>query len=360
MKYLIVTQTFPPRTGGMQNVMGTISRKLANIKETHVFPDHFLTKNFNTFNSKIHIHNNFTPKILRHIVKRKLVSKVFEHGDIVICDSWKSVNAVPNVVKKIIVLAHGQEYLSIIKKEKLIKKSLDRATHIICSSNYTSNLIDKLSITKTSKSVIPPTYSLKKINKKKKLNHEQTIEILSMLSITRLEERKGLIPVLRALADLNDKKLLKPFLWKICGEGKQENEIKKSILDLNLTDMVKLIGKVTDEKKEQLLGDSDLFIMPSYKVKNSIEGFGISYIEAASYGIPSIAGVDGGIKDAVFDRKTGWCVNPLNSKELSNTLKEAINEANKRKKFGIEAQEKFLKIFLGEKVFGKFMKTIGS
>ena len=52
-----------------------------------------------------------------------------------------------------------------------------------------------------------------------------------------------------ALGDLNDKNLLKPFLWKICGEGKQENEIKKLILDLNLSDMVKLIGKVTDEKK---------------------------------------------------------------------------------------------------------------
>ncbi len=31
----------------------------------------------------------------------------------------------------------------------------------------------------------------------------------------------------------------------------------------------------------------------------SVEGFGISYIEAASYGIPSIAGKDGGAPDAV-------------------------------------------------------------
>ena len=92
-----------------------------------------------------------------------------------------------------------------------------------------------------------------------------------MLSITRLEERKGLIPVLRALADLNDKKLLKPFLWKICGEGKQENEIKKSILDLNLTDMVKLIGKVTDEKKEQLtfLAASVSSLSPAVSLGNS-------------------------------------------------------------------------------------------
>ena len=83
--------------------------------------------------------------------------------------------------------------------------------------NILKDKVDKFIVTES-------TYSHS--GKKKKLNHEQTIEILSMLSITRLEERKGLIPVLRALADLNDKKLLKPFLWKICGEGKQENEIK--------------------------------------------------------------------------------------------------------------------------------------
>lgn len=39
MRYLIVTQTYPPRTGGMQNVMHAITTKLSSINETHVFPD---------------------------------------------------------------------------------------------------------------------------------------------------------------------------------------------------------------------------------------------------------------------------------------------------------------------------------
>ena len=100
--------------------------------------------------------------------------------------------------------------------------------------------------------------------------------------------------------------------------------------------------------------------MPSYRVKNSIEGFGISYVEAAAYGIPSIAGIEGGVKDAVIDSQTGWCVDPLNPKQLSQTLIEAINNGTKRKKYGIQARKKFLDIFLGEKVFRKFMNTIGS
>ena len=34
--------------------------------------------------------------------------------------------------------------------------------------------------------------------------------------------------------------------------------------------------------------------MPSIKYKKSVEGFGISFIEAAQFGFPSIGGKDGG------------------------------------------------------------------
>ena len=72
MKYLIVTQTYPPRTGGMQNVMASISKRLASIEDTHVFPDHFLSKKNIYINSKIYIHNNFSPKIFRLINSKRM------------------------------------------------------------------------------------------------------------------------------------------------------------------------------------------------------------------------------------------------------------------------------------------------
>ena len=141
MKYIIVTQTYPPRIGGMQNVMASISERLASIGDTHVFPDHFLSKKSNFSNSQLQIHNNFSPKLLRPFIKKYLIDKVYKDNDVVICDSWKSINAVPSKIKKIFVLAHGQEFLSTNKKFGLIKKSLDRASCIICSSNYTENLM---------------------------------------------------------------------------------------------------------------------------------------------------------------------------------------------------------------------------
>jgi phosphatidylinositol alpha-1,6-mannosyltransferase len=343
----------------MQNVMHAITTKLSSINETHVFPDHYFKLKIS--NSKIHIHNNFSPKLLRPFIKKKLVSNIYKDEDIIICDSWKSLNAVPYKAKKIIVFAHGQEFLSIQKKKKKkrIKDNLNRVNSIVCSSSYTSKLISQLNLTNVPKVVIPPTYSLNKISNYKKNVNKKTDKV-SLLTISRLEERKGIVPVLKSLSEMNNNNELKPFFWNICGEGLQAKEIKEAIKNFNLSNNVRLVGKVTGHEKQNFLEKADLFIMPSYKVNDSIEGFGISYIEAAAYGVPSIAGIDGGVRDAVIDSETGWCVNPLDKSALSKTLQNAINNKDIREQYGIDAQKKFLDYFLGEKVFRKFMDTISS
>ena len=357
MRYLIVTQTYPPRTGGMQNVMDAISNKLSSIYETHVFPDHFF-KSKNS-SSKIFIHNNFAPKFIRPLIKKKLVSNIYKNEDIIICDSWKSLNAVPFKAKKIIVFAHGQEFLSIINKKKRIENYLKNVSLMICSSSYTSKLIYDLKISTVPTIVIPPTYSLKAVSNQRNNVLKNTNKVF-LLTICRLEKRKGIIPVLKSLSEMNNNKILKPFFWNICGEGLQADEIKQCIKDLNLSKNVKLVGKVNTQEKEIFLKKSDLFVMPSYKVNNSIEGFGISYVEAAAYGVPSIAGIEGGVKDAVLNGKTGWCVDPLDKLALTDTLKRAINNKKLREKYGNTAQKTFLDYFLGEKVFRKFMDTIST
>lgn len=360
MKYIIITQTFPPRTGGMQTVMTAIAKRLSTLEKTIVFPDHFVSKDHDISKENFSIYNNFTPKLFRSFVKKLLAYQTIENEDIIICDSWKSINAVPNIANKIIVLAHGQEYLSSNKKYDLIKKSLRRANHIICSSKYTYDLIESLKITDTNKSIIPPTYSLEKINKRLEIKTFKSSNKVHIISITRLEERKGIIPVLKSLGALKKSKSLKPFIWDIFGIGDQKDEIEEVIKALNLVQYVKLKGAITNKDKEYYLSIADLFIMPSYKVEKSIEGFGISYVEAAAYSIPSIAGQEGGVTDAVLDKKTGWCVNPMNQKQLSKVLLEAINNNKKRELLGRQAQEEFLNSFVGEKVFRKFMKSIHS
>ena len=69
-----------------------------------------------------------------------------------------------------------------------------------------------------------------------------------------------------------------------------------------------MLGRVSDEEKNCLYQISDLFVMPNISVKNDQEGFGIVLLEAGRYGLPIIASNIEGIRDAVFNQKTGHLI----------------------------------------------------
>ena len=81
--------------------------------------------------------------------------------------------------------------------------------------------------------------------------------------------------------------------------------------------------------------------MPSFQDKYSVEGFGLSYVEAAKFGIPSIAGNSGGAKEAIINNNTGWCVNTQNNEELTSVLIEAITNSKLRHSYGMNALKRF-------------------
>jgi len=96
--------------------------------------------------------------------------------------------------------------------------------------------------------------------------------------------------------------------------------------------------------------------MPSIIYKKSIEGFGISFIEAASYGKPSIGGIYGGEADAIINGKTGYLCDGNDLNALYETsLKILDNDCYK--KLGVNALE-FSKDFKWEIIIKKYIKLI--
>ena len=64
--------------------------------------------------------------------------------------------------------------------------------------------------------------------------------------------------------------------------------------------------------------------MPSIIHDKSVEGFGISFIEAAQYGIPSIGGKDGGASDAIIHEKTGLICDGNNLDEIYSAINKLL------------------------------------
>ena len=98
--------------------------------------------------------------------------------------------------------------------------------------------------------------------------------------------------------------------------------------------------------------------MPSRIDKKSVEGFGISYMEAASYSVGSIGGKDGGAPDAIVHNKTGLICdgNDLNS------IYQAVNiffTNDKFNEFG-KAAQKFSENFHWDKIVKNYLKLINA
>jgi len=140
------------------------------------------------------------------------------------------------------------------------------------------------------------------------------------------------------------------------GDGDEGNNLLKLRKTLGLEKNVEFIFKSTEQEKIALLEQSDIFVMPSVIYKKSVEGFGITYIEAASYGKPSIGGIYGGEGDAIKSGQTGYLCNGNDLNAIYDTLLKILKN-DQYLKLGANALE-FSKEFSWEKIIKKYINLI--
>ncbi len=341
---LIITQTFPPRRGGMEMVMAGLARRFG--EQGHEVQ--ILTEHQAPASQYYQSRHAPAPKFLRPWLKRQLAKRYLATNPIIICDSWKSMDAVPGAADNIILLAHGQEYLNKQAKAQRINRSLKRANLIVASSQATADMAIEFAQQEAAKlHVIHPTYMLQKQEIQAKHNAN-----LQILSLARLEKRKGLAPSMAALAQLDDQ--LPDYQWHIAGDGPERVNLEQLAMQLGLKDKIMFHGFVDEAQKHELMSRSDLFLMPSYQEGNSLEGFGIVYAEAASYAIPAIGGMAGGASEAVLDGQTGWSVDGTSMEAIATALISAMGDNEERRKRGQKARQYFEEHFEGDASFNKF------
>jgi glycosyltransferase involved in cell wall biosynthesis len=123
----------------------------------------------------------------------------------------------------------------------------------------------------------------------------------SFLYVGRLKRYKGIAFALRALALARSRR---PDLsLDIAGTGDYRPELERLSASLGLADAVRFRGFVTEAEKVRLLRASWANLFPSPK-----EGWGITIIEAAACGTPSIASDSPGLRDSVRHGETGYLV----------------------------------------------------
>jgi glycosyltransferase involved in cell wall biosynthesis len=197
--------------------------------------------------------------------------------------------------------------------QKVIPYSLNYAHILVAVSEHTKQECIKRNV-HTQIEVIPNgiSHMPSKINKP----HNTTKQLFS---IGRLIPRKGIAEFVDTVGPY----LLGKYQYTIAGGGEELSRIQEIIQKHKLQDTVLLVGKITDEEKYTYLSNADAFLMPNIEIEGDMEGFGITLIEASSYGVPVVARNIEGIKDAVKEGETGYLVNRSHPDDYLQAIEKA-------------------------------------
>ena len=341
--HLIITRTFPPDVGGMQNLMWGLARSLSKINLIKVFADY--TEGHEKFDNTVSfsIERVSGVKLLRKYRKSYLINEYLNENKNVQCliaDHWKSLELIKTNKKKI-CLIHSKE-INHPKGSRLNKKVLEvlnNVDHVVANSNYTKNLAIDLGVDENRIIVINPGVDPVTEIPKKDLSKAEELfkgKKQRLITVSRFDKRKNHEKVIMAVRNL--KEVYPDIIYTCIGYGDEEDNLKKLVIELNLQEQVKFLKDIPNDFKNALVARSNVFVMPSIIHKKSVEGFGIAYIEAAQYGIPSIGGKDGGASDAIIHEKTGLICDGNNLDDVYSSIDQIFKE-NKYFEYGKAAKE---------------------
>lgn len=155
-------------------------------------------------------------------------------------------------------------------------------------------------------------------------------EVPTLLYLGRLKRYKRVDLPLRAVARLRDAGVFVRLL--VAGTGDHADALRALRHELGLGDRVEFLGYVTEEEKTELFRRAWVHVLTSPK-----EGWGITNLEAAACGTPTVASDSPGLRDSVVDGETGFLVPHGDVAALAGRVRELVEDRGLRERLGRNA-----------------------
>jgi len=266
--------------------------------------------------------------------------------------------------KRLVVTFHGSEILRFYRNPLyrfLTRRLIRNASRVSTLSEYTRSLLYECFPEAAGKTLIAPGALKSDLAAEKRdgvagasadavASEEPLVEAapgkLVVLTVGRLHPRKGQIYAMRALQALPAHVRANVEYWIVGKSGKNGNGVgaeyerelrATAALESALT--VRFLGEVSDSVLGKVYERADVFAMTSINYRQSVEGFGLVYLEASAHGLPIVAHGVGGVSEAVIDGKTGFVVAPPppgsnDVSELTATFQMLLCDAALRERMG--------------------------
>ncbi len=370
----MIATDFPPQRGGV----ATYSFELMEFLRKSRFSCHFVIpqKSLKSFP-----HSQVTgvklskggllsvPSLVRELLK--IIKN--EKPDYIINTLWLPGGFATFIALKILrkkipysITVHGMEILESKHSFKhrlrtkfafLKNKTLINAHRLICVSQYSKKILETKVILNNLNSAYVVHNGVNPTRFKLDLKMIPPKTYPRLLTLCRLQTHKGIDSVLTALP-----KIIAQFpdlKYTIAGDGPDRDRLEKLVDELKLRDFVEFIGALEEDQISKLYSEQDLFILLSREHKHWVEGFGLVFLEAALFKLPSLGGNSGGIPEAILEGQTGWLVDPLHPEKIAAKLKELLSDPVLLKKVGEKAYLETLNHRTWDHSFTKMIQILG-
>ncbi|RLA25413.1 MAG: glycosyltransferase family 1 protein [Gammaproteobacteria bacterium] len=328
-KILLITRNFPPLTGGMEKLFFNVYLGLRDNFQTALVAQtdrEILGRDEDRI-----FYTNHSPLWLFLIVSfyQSIKAAFIFKPDIIISGSGLTSLAakVAGLLSgaPVVTLVHGLDLIVDNKfYQALFIPAIRSCDAVIVNSRNTQQLAIEANINKKKISIIHPGVTIPE--NKNKGDYEYLLSRFSIgsrpviISVGRLTKRKGIAEFIEnSLPDIVKK--IPDILFVVVGEDainainkNKESEkyrIKGIVASMHLEGNVLFTGFLSDIELQAFYAIAQVFIFPVIPTDHDVEGFGMVAIEAAAYGVPTVAFAKGGVVDAVKHGTSGFLVEPM-------------------------------------------------
>ncbi len=362
MKALLVSEVFPPQTGGSGRWLFELYRRMpagsvvvaageyaggeAFDREQSLaierLPLTFPT--WGCFSRQGAVHYWQALRRLREMIRRHEPATL--HCGKILPEGWLAWLVKLRLGLPYVLFVHGEE-LSVAASSReltwLARRVLSGAERIVVNSRNTLQLVaDAWKVNSERIIVLHPGVDTERFCPVPRSGEvRQRLgwgERPVVLTVGRLQKRKGHDMLIRALPAIRER--VQGVLYSIVGEGQERGCLELLVNELGLTNHVQLRGEPSDRELIECYQQCDLFVLPNRTVDGDFEGFGMVLVEAQACGKPVIAGSSGGTAETMQIPTTGEIV-PCESPELLATLvAEQLQDAEQLASRGQQARQR--------------------
>lgn len=176
------------------------------------------------------------------------------------------------------------------------------------------------------------------------------------VTVARLQPHKGIDTGIAALPALRQR--VPGATYVIVGSGPDEDRLRALAKQLQVTDAVRMLGRVDDDEVVDALLACDAFALLSREAIPDVEGFGLVLLEAGACGRPVIGARSGGIPDAVDEGRSGLLVEPDDVEATADALARVLGDPELAQRLGEGGRHRATEVLSWERAARKIYETM--